>query len=59
MRINTFDISILPHDDCCTLFLPSNPSTNANVTRVLSEEKKLAVEAMIQKSLEKLEVVNE
>ncbi|MDP5273115.1 tRNA uracil 4-sulfurtransferase ThiI [Chengkuizengella axinellae] len=29
--INTFDISILPYEDCCTIFLPKNPSTNPNL----------------------------
>ncbi len=30
-RIGTFEISIQPYEDCCTLFMPMNPSTNPNV----------------------------
>lgn len=30
-RIGTYDISILPYDDCCTLFLPKSPTTNPSL----------------------------
>lgn len=39
--IDTFPISILPHEDCCTLFLPPSPSTNPNLRVVESIESKL------------------
>jgi thiamine biosynthesis protein ThiI len=39
--IDTFAISILPYEDCCTLFLPPSPSTNPNLRVVLSIEKKM------------------
>ena len=30
-RIGTFEISTLPHDDCCSLFVPKHPATNASL----------------------------
>lgn len=30
-QIGTYDISILPYEDCCTLFVPKSPSTNPNL----------------------------
>jgi thiamine biosynthesis protein ThiI len=30
-KIGTYEISILPYDDCCTLFLPKSPATNPNL----------------------------
>ncbi|MFD0682643.1 MULTISPECIES: tRNA uracil 4-sulfurtransferase ThiI [unclassified Paenibacillus] len=40
-KIDTFAISILPHEDCCTLFLPPSPSTNPNLRVVESIERKM------------------
>jgi len=40
-RIGTYEISILPHEDCCTLFLPPNPSTNPKLKVVESMEDKM------------------
>ena len=39
-EIGTYDISILPFEDCCVLFLPKNPSTAPKLDQVLSEENK-------------------
>ncbi|MNE99558.1 putative tRNA sulfurtransferase [compost metagenome] len=30
-RIGTYDLSILPYEDCCTLFVPKSPTTNPNL----------------------------
>jgi len=37
--INTYDISIRPHEDCCTLFVPDNPKTRPSVDEVIEAEK--------------------
>ncbi|MBP5173886.1 MAG: tRNA 4-thiouridine(8) synthase ThiI [Clostridia bacterium] len=44
-KIGTFDTSILPYEDCCTVFTPRHPRTRPSVAEVEEEEKKLAVEA--------------
>jgi thiamine biosynthesis protein ThiI len=40
-KIGTFAISILPHEDCCTVFLPPSPSTNPNLNVVEAIERQL------------------
>ena len=52
-KIGTYDISIRP-GMCCTI-VPSKPSTNANLDRVLSEEKKIDLENLIENALVGLE----
>ncbi|WP_028611250.1 tRNA uracil 4-sulfurtransferase ThiI [Paenibacillus harenae] len=41
VRIGTFETSILPYEDCCTLFLPKSPSTNPNLNIVMKAEKQM------------------
>jgi tRNA uracil 4-sulfurtransferase len=41
-RIGTYQLSILPHDDCCSRFLPLRPETRACEKEVLEEEKKIS-----------------
>ncbi len=43
-KIETYDISILPDQDCCTLFNPRNPRTNSDIDEVIKLEKKLDIE---------------
>lgn len=40
-RIGTFEISIKPHDDCCSLFLPPHPETRGKVPVIVKLEKEL------------------
>ena len=41
-RIGTFETSILPYDDCCTLFAPKHPRTKPRIADVLAEEARIA-----------------
>ena len=56
-KINTYDISIQPYEDCCTLFLPDNPATKPKLYKVLDAEEKLAIEELIEESMEKAEIL--
>ncbi|MHB2156399.1 tRNA uracil 4-sulfurtransferase ThiI [Calditrichota bacterium GD2] len=56
-RIGTYDISVKPHDDACTRFMPRKPETRAKLHEVLKAEEGLDVEGMVQKALEKMELV--
>ncbi|HBE01394.1 MAG TPA: tRNA 4-thiouridine(8) synthase ThiI [Spirochaetia bacterium] len=38
-KIGTFNLSIIPHDDCCTLFSPPNPSTKPRLQDIINNEK--------------------
>ncbi len=44
--IGTYEISIRPYDDCCSLFVPKHPATRARLERVIREEEGLDVAAM-------------
>ena len=43
-EIGTFETSILPHDDCCTLFMPKSPETRAKLADILEIEAKIDLE---------------
>jgi thiamine biosynthesis protein ThiI len=51
-RILTFPISIIPDQDCCTLFTPRHPATRARLTDVLRAEEALAIEDMVTAAVE-------
>lgn len=50
--IDTFDISIRPFEDCCTVYLPSNPSIRPNQKHALSFEKSFDYQPMIKQAVE-------
>ena len=45
-RIGTYEISIRPYDDCCSLFVPEHPVTRAKLDDVIAHEQKLDVHAI-------------
>jgi tRNA uracil 4-sulfurtransferase len=47
-RIGTFPISIIPDQDCCTLFTPRHPATRARLSDVIAVEQTLPVDDMVQ-----------
>ena len=55
-RLGTFDVSILPDQDCCTLFVPAHPVTRSNLKTVQKMEAMLPVEDLVTKALEKVKV---
>jgi thiamine biosynthesis protein ThiI len=50
-KIDTFNLSILPFEDCCTLFAPPNPKTNPKLDKTLEYEARLDVEGLIARAL--------
>ena len=54
-RIGTFDTSILPYEDCCTVFTPRHPRTHPTVAEVEEAEAALDVEALVNEALAGLE----
>jgi len=55
--IGTYDISRLPHDDCCTRLMPKSPETRAKLKDVLEAEKNLDTEKLVQETLAKTEKI--
>jgi thiamine biosynthesis protein ThiI len=57
-RIGTFETSILPYEDCCTVFTPRHPKTNPRLEAVLEAEKALDREALIERTLAGTEMLH-
>ncbi|MBE6700381.1 MAG: tRNA 4-thiouridine(8) synthase ThiI [Ruminococcaceae bacterium] len=51
-KIDTFETSILPYEDCCTVFTPRHPRTKPQLEKVIRAEKNLDREALIEKALD-------
>lgn len=47
-RLGTFDISISPAPDCCTLFMPRSPETHGNLALILQAEQKLPLDRWVE-----------
>ena len=56
-KIGTFETSILPYEDCCTIFVAKHPVTRPSLKRTLEYEKILEEEALIQKALDGTETI--
>ena len=50
-KIGTFDTSILPYEDCCTVFTPRHPKTHPHLDEVREFEKALDVDGLVEKAL--------
>ncbi|MGH7931650.1 MAG: tRNA uracil 4-sulfurtransferase ThiI, partial [Candidatus Binataceae bacterium] len=56
-RLGTFETSILPDQDCCSLFVPAHPETRARLRQVLEAESRFDVDLMVAEAVRKVEVV--
>ena len=54
-KIDTYETSILPYEDCCTVFLPKFPAIKPNLEKVIKAESKLDIEGLIQEAFLKIE----
>ena len=50
-KIETFDISILPYEDCCTVFTPKHPKTRPTIDYVEECEKALEVDRLVDEAV--------
>ena len=57
-KINTYETSILPYEDCCTIFLPSHPVINPKIDKALEYEQKIDYKNMIEKAIANEEIIN-
>ena len=51
-RIDTFETSVLPYEDCCTVFTPRHPRTKPELEKVIRAEKRLDREALLERAFE-------
>ena len=56
-KIGTLDTSILPYEDCCTVFTPKHPKTKPTLAQLLNAERNLDREALIAQALENVEKI--
>lgn len=57
-KIDTFDISIEPYEDCCTVFTPKHPKTKPQISVLEKAEKALDVDALIERAIENTTIKN-
>ena len=58
-KINTYETSILPYEDCCTIFVAEHPVTKPNVNVIAKHEENLAdcIDEMVKRALEERDIV--
>ncbi|MGL4763259.1 MAG: tRNA uracil 4-sulfurtransferase ThiI [Sarcina sp.] len=55
-EIGTYETSILPYEDCCTIFVPKHPKTKPRLDDMRKSEEALDVEKLVEKAIEEMEV---
>ncbi|MBK2401848.1 MULTISPECIES: tRNA uracil 4-sulfurtransferase ThiI [unclassified Erysipelothrix] len=56
-KIDTYETSILPFEDCCTIFTPKNPTTKPHGDKILRFEEGLDIDALVDEAIKNIEVV--
>lgn len=56
-RIETYDISILPYEDCCTIFVPERPATRPSIAAAEAAERTLDVDGLVARALEHVDTI--
>jgi len=57
-KIDTFETSILPYEDCCTVFTPRHPTTKPKIERIVFSQEKLDIERLINEAVEGTETID-
>lgn len=56
-KIDTYETSILPYEDCCTIFLPKHPVINPDIDKAISYEENIDYQTMINKAIKEKETI--
>ena len=56
-KIGTFETSILPYEDCCTVFTPKNPTTQPELSKILKSEARLDFDGLVAKAVSETEML--
>lgn len=56
-EIGTFETSIQPYEDCCTVFLPKHPTTKPQLAKIEKSESLLDVETLVKNAVESEEII--
>ena len=57
-EIGTYETSIQPYEDCCTVFLPKHPATKPKLEKILESESRRDCEALIDAAVDAEEIIN-
>lgn len=57
-KIDTYDTSILPYEDCCTVFVPKHPVINPDLKHIYEEESKVNFDELINEAVKNIEIVS-
>ena len=57
-RIGAYETSILPYEDCCTVFVPKHPVINPNLSIIYEEEDKYDFEPLLEEAINSINVIN-
>ncbi|MDO4963681.1 MAG: tRNA uracil 4-sulfurtransferase ThiI [bacterium] len=55
--IGTYDVSILPYEDCCTIFLPTHPIINPNLDKCIKYESSFDYEKLIDECIDNISII--
>lgn len=56
-KIDTYETSILPYEDCCTVFVPKHPAINPKIETAIKEENKFDYEKLINEAVDSLNTI--
>lgn len=56
-NIDTYETSILPYEDCCTVFVPKHPAINPKIDTAIREENKFNYQELIHKAIEDINTI--
>ena len=56
-KIDTYDVSILPYEDCCTIFLPKHPVINPIINKAIEYENRFDYQTLIDECISNIEVI--
>ncbi len=56
-KIDTYETSILPFEDCCTIFVPRHPVINPRLDKTIEEEEKIPYGEMIEEAINKMTII--
>jgi len=55
-QIETYETSILPYEDCCTIFVPKHPKTKPRLIEIIKSESVLDIEGLVEKAILEMEI---
>ena len=56
-KLDTYEISIRPYEDCCTIFAPKNPKTKPSLEKSIEYENKFDYQTLLKEALDNIEVI--